>query len=119
MSIRPEGSGVAFSGAVQNRVHQIDANNPLVDQNTGLSLTKTENTTESHPLVNLTQQTNTQIICGHKMESNQTDTTPEDNVEEPSAESREEEEAKYKAKAQRRSYKFDDPPVIFKDVDVR
>ena len=119
LSIRPEGSGVAFSGAVdnsENRQIQFAATDSALDRITDATVTPIESTPESQPLVNRSQKTNIQTISDTKMESNQTDTTPA--VEETNVESKEE-DISTKTSSARRSYKYDDPPVVFKDVDVR
>ena len=109
MSIRPEGSGVAFSGAVDNRNTQTSANSRAVESSIGSKEPSIERqskqTVESNPTKPIDQ----------KMDSNQTDTTAADKPEEVADDSKTEDSV---AKAIRRSYKYDDPPVIFKDVDV-
>ncbi len=113
MSIRPEGSGVAFSGSIENREQSLALKQSL--QQADESVNQNRRTSDSELLEPLN------IQSPRKRESistEQTMSTNEETTEDTTAEPNTEEETVSKPTVARRSYKYDDPPVVFKDVDV-
>jgi hypothetical protein len=111
LSIRPEGSGVAFSGSIENREQSLAIKQSL--QQTDESVNQIRRTSDSE----LLEPLNTQSL--RKRESISKEQTMSTNEsEETTAEPNTEEETVSKPIVTRRSYKYDDPPLVFKDVDV-
>ncbi|XP_054155325.1 uncharacterized protein LOC128953828 [Oppia nitens] len=106
LSIRPEGTGVSFSGNVDNIPLESS------EQNSNSVINRRKSSTESLPQtvssVTTTQSTPRQPQTNCKMADNETDLVEEETPKETKTE---------ETKSQRRSYKYDDPPVLFKDVN--